>query len=54
MKRPKLRTDAKEPTERSEFDRFEELTRKLVKVPKPEIDAERATHNQNGEQHRAP
>ena len=30
----------------SEFDRFRDLTRKLVKVPKREIDAERA---RNGE-----
>lgn len=29
----------------SEYDRFEELTRKLVKVPKTEIDAERAKQN---------
>ena len=33
------------PTDADEYDAFEKLTRKLVKVPKREIDAERAKGN---------
>jgi len=34
-----------EPARPSEYDAFEKLTRKLVRVPKREIDAERAKQN---------
>ena len=42
MTRKAPRPKAEPKAESSEYDRFEELTRKLVKVPKSEIDAERA------------
>jgi len=47
-KAPRTKPARAEP---SEYDKFEELTRKLVKVPKSEIDAERA--KQNGNENRA-
>lgn len=31
--------------DRSEFERFEDLARRLVRVPKSEVDAERAKRN---------
>lgn len=39
-------SDTREPSQPSdEFSAFEKLTRKLVRVPKSEIDAERAKQN---------
>lgn len=35
------RTEADRPDERDEFSRFEDLARKLLRVPKQEIDAKR-------------
>jgi hypothetical protein len=35
----------------TEFDRFRDLARKLVRVPKPEIDAERAKEKKRKEGH---
>jgi hypothetical protein len=44
MKRTEPKS-AEESEKRSDFERFEDLTRKLVRVPKKEIDAERTKEN---------
>lgn len=41
-----------EATDVTEFDRFRDLTRKLVRVPKEEIDAERAKEEERKEEER--
>jgi hypothetical protein len=45
MTRKAPRPESAADDEVGEYDAFEKLTRKLVKVPKREIDAERARKN---------
>ncbi len=48
-----MKNDSEQPEpEETELDRFRELARKLIRVPKPEIDAERAKEKERKEKER--